>query len=459
MQLAVRMWTKTGMLYPVKFSVIYNVREKESSIRAFVKNDKFITTDFMMITPFIAINGPIFIDDIVIIDGIEDVFRIVKFDEDDGIYYAVNASNDDDKIKMTNKLSYETAGNIYEDYDLIGRDPIVSSIISEIDQKKMKEIELPVKEEKPKEKTENLKKDEVKNGTNSVDKNKQKEINEKNNQQKNDSDKNKQSESLKNNTGEKVDNNKHVDRNTKNNPINNKKSEQPKEGNEQKQLSNGDAGSIEKSQFHNKKDSVVNDDKNKTDGSVSNDKEKVVEKESIKKDDEKTIVEENDKQVEQIVEKHKELKKEDKSAVKNMGSKKISAELYFVSDCIGTHGSYVFTVSSQGINEMYMGDEDNTNLKKIALQGLIDALATFDGEFSVRLYTNSQYAVYPFLKGWINKWASSNWRKNENSDKIQNYELWAQLLELSNKLNVKWEFVQRPTEQMKKCIEILNKNN
>ena len=75
-QLAVMLWTMGRMIYPTKFSVMYNVREKTCSIRAFIKNDKYVTENYMSITPFMAINGEIFENDVIIIGGNEDELRL-----------------------------------------------------------------------------------------------------------------------------------------------------------------------------------------------------------------------------------------------------------------------------------------------------------------------------------------------------------------------------------------------
>lgn len=112
MQLALRIWTGTEMIYPVKFSVMYDPKTKQSSVRAFVDNEKFITFDYMMITPFKAINGNIFEKDIVIIDGDENKTGIVEFDLKKGEYVCCTK---EECIPLNSMMNIEVAGNIFED--------------------------------------------------------------------------------------------------------------------------------------------------------------------------------------------------------------------------------------------------------------------------------------------------------------------------------------------------------
>ena len=126
--------------------------------------------------------------------------------------------------------------------------------------------------------------------------------------------------------------------------------------------------------------------------------------------------------------------------------------IHFISVFGNNIGGYAFTFECDGVKDTYKGSEENTNSKKIDLSGIISALEMLDGSFDVTIYTNSQYVVYPFLKGWIHKWKETNWFKND-TDRIQNYELWSELYEFYEKYNIKWVFVNNLTDDMKECLK------
>lgn len=308
-QLALRIWTGTEMLYPTKFSVMYDPNENKSSVRAFKKNEKIITFDYMLITPFSAINGPIFEKDIIIIDDNEDDLKLVEFDLNTGTYIAKSKNGD---IPLTSNHKYEIAGNIFEDTDLINEK-------NEIIEEKVEEI------------------------------------------------------------SEELD----IDENIK--------------------------------------------------AEISGDE---------------SVIEEEISTNESVVE-------EESNMIKNSSEEPVDINISFISECndIGI-GKYAFTFDVNDVKETYKGSEDNINSKKIDLLGIISALEMLDGKFNVKIFTNSQYVVYPFFKGWIHKWHSSNWYKND-TDRIQNYELWSKLYDYSSQYNISWEFCEELTDEMKECKKII----
>lgn len=500
-QLAVRIWVENKMIYPVKFSVMYDVASHTSSVRAFVKNDKFISTDYMLITPFDAVNGTIFEKDIIAVDGNEDILRVVEFNMEKGIYQAINIMDETDILQMTSKHKYETAGNLFEDLDLLegskyektSQEDINKEFITKASSKpdtedeKKKDNEAIEKATKSKENSEELK-EAFKNDKKEEKKDSEKPIvkpekhNDNNPKQQA---KNKQEQSVgnqnqqnnkKNRNEENLQKNNHADnsqhKNNKQNKNKDSHNQAASEDTKQNSVKNNktettltmtdkdtmpaSAEKPEKKIINNKEEKQKNDittpvveDPVAEDKHSNNENLPDVLKES--KDGQMTFLEEPDESD------YFDEPKKEKSALKNNLDKQAKAELHFISDCVNTNGSYVFSVLSRNMEETFFGEEDSTDVKKIVLQGLIDALASFEGNFNITVFTESQYVVYPFLKGWINKWKNSNWFKND-TDRIQNFELWAQLLELSEKYNIKWEFVQQPTEQMKKCKNVLKMN-
>lgn len=485
-QLTVRLWTEKGMLYPTKFSVMYDVTSKTSSVRAFVKNDKYVSTDYMLITPFDAINGVIFEKDLIVVDSNYDIFRVVEFNMEEGVYQAINIKDDKDILKMTSAYGYETVGNIYEDkdlikgtkYDIVETKETENAIIEaaskpdteEVKKKDNEPIKAATKEEnsdvKPAEL--NSKKEPL---TENNNKQKQQNTNQVQNQTKKPEQENKPNPNA-GNASKNGNNNQPKE----NNKQNGQDIKQNKPQNEQKHINTSNAEKASTNIKENKAvDSLKQEAIIKTDRQAEKKEEKEKNKqESTEKPEQKVDAKKETNTVPPYLKENLDGQMtfsepdesdyinppkpaEEKSALKNTSDKTAKAELHFISECTSKNGSYVFSVISRGMEETFLGEEENTDSKKLALQGLIDSLSSFEGSFNVVIYTDSQYVVYPFLKGWINKWKNSNWYKND-TDRIQNYELWAQLLELSNKVNAKWEFVPQPTEQMIKCKNILKTN-
>ena len=421
-QLALRLWTGQEMIYPVKFSVIFDPTTRKSSVRAFVKNDKIITFDYMMITPFNAINGPIFEKDIIVVDGDEEHLKIVDFDEEKGIYIArdINGSG---YIKMNNSRKYETAGNIFEDSDLLGQEQISNNPIK-------KEETSEIKEESSK--GEDVLKENPKSKKTKKDK--------------------KQKEPVK----EKIQLSEEPE------PISEKREDKPeeektsgeiKEEPVEKELNEKEEQQTEEISTISDAKNAIHDDKTVEESSTVD--ETSVEKEEIEKGNEVHDTIDNLPEIDESSYLEDSSVSKEVNILVNSGETK-DINIHFIS-VFGNNniGGYAFTFECEGVKDTYKGSEGNTNSKKIDLSGLISALEMLDGSFNVTIYTNSQYVVYPFFKGWIHKWKEANWFKNE-TDRIQNYELWSELYEFYNKYNIKWNFVETLTEDMKECLKFAN---
>lgn len=108
-----RIWAEDKMIYPVKFSMFVNNNKGTIFTRADRENVK--SNIYMAITPFVAVNGYVFVEDIVT-NG--DVTGIVSQSNDDGAYVVTfNESNGMIYLKDLGKL--KILGNKYENPDLI----------------------------------------------------------------------------------------------------------------------------------------------------------------------------------------------------------------------------------------------------------------------------------------------------------------------------------------------------
>ena len=376
-ELALRVWTGTEMVYPTKFSVMYDPETRNSSVRIFIKNEKFIVTDYMFITPYKAINGPIFEQDIIVI-GDSDDLNIVEFDRELGTFVAKSLETKEFVI-MNSEMKFEIIGNVFEDKNILEGEEF-------IEENENKDI--------------------------SADK----DIQENNDTLNEDNDTNKE---------------KQIEEDI--NP------------------------------------SDIDDKENIKEEDISLEKQDVVEEIDEKPEDlQETII---DEKIEEIIEDVTELEInndivedidesdyveiEEENILINKSDKALSVDIHFISDCDDKgNGKYCFTFNIDGKKDTYKGEEEKTNAKRIDLSGIIASLEMLDGNFNVNIYTKSQYVVYPFEKGWIYKWSDSNWYKKEN-EKIQNYESWEVLLDYVKKYNVKFKIVEKNTDDMEECFNII----
>jgi len=412
-QLALRMWTGTEMIYPVKFSVMFDPLKKKSSVRAFVKNEKFITFNYMLITPFSAVNGPIFEMDLLIMDNNEDDIYLVELNPDKCVYVLKNIKDNSEHILDVNHR-YEIIGNIYEDKDLISEElynELYPDDNNDFNNKKNEEIIV------------------------------------------------------------------NDDNKTNSDEANNEEKENPSLKEEEISVIEQDSDKIKE---------IVNDDVNNGVDDINNENEPLnsqeetvtetilildenVEKDEISEtmvdnivedisNEEDNSLDEPSETVENILENINENDYVDEYVPKNIYENKsdyiADIDIHFYSNLEET-GKYAFTFVLGKNKDVFKGSEDAEDKKQLDLIGIIAALEMLEGKFNVTVFTDSQYVVCPFYKGWIQKWYDSKWYKN-STDMIKNHELWFKLYELNKQFNIKWELKKEPTDEMKDCEKVLD---
>jgi len=72
--------------------------------------------------------------------------------------------------------------------------------------------------------------------------------------------------------------------------------------------------------------------------------------------------------------------------------------------------------------------QQSTN-NRMHMIACIDALKTLEKPNLVRIYLTSEYIVNSINQDWISEWQERNWR-NKDGGKIQNVDLWVQLIDL-----------------------------
>ena len=96
----------------------------------------------------------------------------------------------------------------------------------------------------------------------------------------------------------------------------------------------------------------------------------------------------------------------------------------------GGYGAILRYVDSKGQiheKELSQGYEKTTN-NRMEMMGVIAALEALRRPCQVDLYTDSQYVVNAFEKGWIRNWKKNGW-KTASKESVKNRELWERMLE------------------------------
>ena len=99
--------------------------------------------------------------------------------------------------------------------------------------------------------------------------------------------------------------------------------------------------------------------------------------------------------------------------------------------------------------------EENTTNNKMELTWVIVWLSKLKQACSVEVFTDSSYVVNGIEKWWAEKWKANNWKKADKK-KAENHELWDELLSLTEKHKVKFNWVRGHNghEENERCDEL-----
>lgn len=119
----------------------------------------------------------------------------------------------------------------------------------------------------------------------------------------------------------------------------------------------------------------------------------------------------------------------------NLQNTQFMIKIYTDGACSGNPGVGAWAalvVNSNGERHAISGAFKSTTNNRMELVAVIMALQmTNEGEV-VDLYSDSQYIVSAFEKGWITNWVRRGW-KTAQKKPVANRDLWEKLIELANK--------------------------
>ena len=120
----------------------------------------------------------------------------------------------------------------------------------------------------------------------------------------------------------------------------------------------------------------------------------------------------------------------------------MSIKVYTDGACKGNPGPGgwgVFIQNDLEEKEIYGGDPETTN-NQMEMQAAIEALKYLEGvNEEIELYTDSNY-LRQGITEWIHKWKVNNW-KTASKKPVANRELWIEISNLNERMNVKWNWI------------------
>ena len=108
----------------------------------------------------------------------------------------------------------------------------------------------------------------------------------------------------------------------------------------------------------------------------------------------------------------------------------------------GGYGAVLQYTDTKGLlheKELSQGYEKTTN-NRMELMGVIAALEALNRPCDVDLYSDSQYVINAFNKGWLRSWQQHGWVKSDKKP-VLNQDLWQRLLKAAAPHTITWHWV------------------
>ena len=86
------------------------------------------------------------------------------------------------------------------------------------------------------------------------------------------------------------------------------------------------------------------------------------------------------------------------------------------------------------------GGESSTTNNRMELTAVIEGLKALKESCIVELYSDSKYVIDALEKGWALSWREKGWKKADKKPAL-NPDLWAQLLDLTAKHQMRYHWV------------------
>lgn len=126
----------------------------------------------------------------------------------------------------------------------------------------------------------------------------------------------------------------------------------------------------------------------------------------------------------------------------------------------GGYGAVLLFKDSRGEihrKELSEGFDKTTN-NRMELMGVIAALEALNRPCKVDLYSDSQYVINAFTKGWLESWIRRGWKKTDRTP-VLNRDLWERLLKAAAPHDITWHWVRghNGNKENERCDELATK--
>ena len=119
-----------------------------------------------------------------------------------------------------------------------------------------------------------------------------------------------------------------------------------------------------------------------------------------------------------------------------------TVEIYTDGACSGNPGpgGWGAVLRYRGKEKELSGGEAMTTNNRMELTAVIRALEALKEPCAVELWSDSKYVIDALEKGWARSWQKKGWIKADKKPAL-NPDLWARLLELSEKHELRYHWV------------------
>ncbi|MGM9991660.1 MAG: ribonuclease HI [Candidatus Bruticola sp.] len=125
---------------------------------------------------------------------------------------------------------------------------------------------------------------------------------------------------------------------------------------------------------------------------------------------------------------------------------KCSGEIVIFTDgsCSGNPGpggwAAILIHPKSGTEKHICGGNRHTTNNRMEITAVLEGLKAVKRSAFITVFADSQYVLKAFKEGWLKKWQSSNWL-NSKKQPVENQDLWQQLLEVSQRHTIDWQYV------------------
>lgn len=102
-------------------------------------------------------------------------------------------------------------------------------------------------------------------------------------------------------------------------------------------------------------------------------------------------------------------------------------------------GGYGVIIDCGKSRKKYSDGERHTTNNRMELKAAIDGISRIKDPSNITVHTDSQYLVLG-MTSWISGWIKKGWKNSQKED-VKNRDLWEELLSLSKKHNIKWQWL------------------